>query len=76
MKNVTKILCLCIFVGLLSARVSERQEIFTSLNPIGAKSNDSGKKLTCDLILNDDDSVKWKRRHKRRKKARRPKRGR
>ena len=76
MKKCVQILCVLIFIGLVSARISDRHITYDVLEPVGVKTNDSDKIFKETVIIDEDNSIKWKRRHKRRKKARKPKRGR
>ena len=67
-----------IVVGLLVAfgfsRTSMRHQIVVS--PEYSLNNKSSFGVVTAKDLSDEDSLKWKRRHKRRKKTRRPQRGR
>ena len=76
MKLLYKILLLTFVFASLSARVSDRHQSFDPLNPALSKQSNDVAKSFVPGNMEDDDSVNWKRRHKRRKKARRPKRGR
>ena len=76
MKKTVQILCVLIFLGVISARISDRHITYDVLGPVGVKTNDSDKAFKETVIIDEDNSIKWKRRHKRRKKARKPKRGR
>mgnify|MGYP006214700753 CR=1 FL=1 len=76
MKFIYKILFVVLVFSALNARISDRHQGFDPLNPSLAKQSESSQKSFESGNTDDNDSVKWKRRHKRRKKARRPKRGR
>ena len=71
MKNLYKILFVCLFVGVCFSRASNNYQkpILIDLGVGGATQQKSISEQE------DDDSLKWKRRHKRRKKTRRKKRG-
>ena len=76
MKLIYKILLVILITASLSARVSDRHQSFDPLNPNLVKQTDDTSKSFEEGSMEEENSVKWKRRHKRRKKARRPKRGR
>lgn len=76
MKFIYKILLAILITAALNARISDRHQSFDPLSPnLVKQTNDTAKSFE-EGTMEENDSVKWKRRHKRRKKARRPKRGR
>ena len=70
----THILIFTLVTAFCFARTSGRHQIVVS--PEYAINNTSSFGLVTARDLSDEDSLKWKRRHKRRKKTRRPQRGR
>ena len=69
----TYIVILTVFLGVVFGRVSNKQAINTSPYDLSY----SGQKGEVGASNgSDDSSLKWKRRHKKRKKTRRPQRGR
>ena len=76
MNNLIKILLLVTLLSLVSARTSGRHISYDPMDPVGTKTNDTAKEFKATIIEDDEDSLKWKRRHKRRKKGRKSKRGR
>ena len=69
-----KILLVCLFVTFAFCRASSKYSVHMEApQTITALSND--KALTETDYTENDNSLKWKRRHKRRKKMRRKKRG-
>jgi hypothetical protein len=74
MKRFHYILSFVIICGALFARYSDK---YSSLSKKDVeRANGAIQHELLPSEIEDNDSVKWKRRHKRRKKARRPKRGR
>ena len=76
MKDLLKILLIVTLLSLVSARTSVRHISYDPMAPVGTKTNETAKEFKATIIEDGEDSLKWKRRHKRRKKARKPKRGR
>ena len=76
MNLIYKILLVILITTALSARVSDRHQSFDPLSPSLVKQTNDIAKSFKEGNMEEIDSVAWKRRHKRRKKARRPKRGR
>ena len=72
MKNVN-IIILAVCFSLAFGRISSQHSVGAS--PYGLSYSGQKGEVT-NLIGEDDSSVKWKRRHKKRKKTRRPQRGR
>ena len=72
MKNIF-IISLIVGLGLVFGRVSEKHSFSASPYDLSY----AGKKGEISPFVGEEDSsVKWKRRHKKRKKTRRPQRGR
>ena len=75
MKLLSKILFLfALLVVSLNARTSERHASYTPMTPELVKQKASNKSFI-EGTIEEDTSIKWKRRHKRRRKARRPRKG-
>ena len=74
MKRLHYILSFVIIFGALFARFSDKYSSLSKKDLEIASGAIQHELLPSEI--EDNDSVKWKRRHKRRKKARRPKRGR
>jgi len=73
MKNVYILVSVLVF-SCVFGRTSNKHT--TTVSPYGLSFNSQKGELSVGVDTSDDSSVKWKRRHKKRKKTRRPQRGR
>ena len=71
MKKIN-ILIVGVLVACAFGRISNKHDV--SVSPYGLSYN--SQKGEIHVGIDEDDSLKWKRRHKKRKKTRRPQRGR
>tara|TARA_Y100000817_G_C16822552_1_gene529585 strand:- start:36 stop:263 length:228 start_codon:yes stop_codon:yes gene_type:complete len=74
MKKLCKILLVCIFVTFAFSRASNKYSV-PSENTLVITALSHNKAITETDYTENEGSLEWKRRHKRRKKMRRKKRG-
>ena len=74
MKNTYKILIVCLMIGFAFSRISDKYQTLC-IHDLSITSVSHNKTLSEYDYGQNENSVKWKRRHKRRKKMRRKKRG-
>ena len=74
MKKLCKILLVFIFVAFAFSRTSSKYSVPSENTPV-ITALSHGKALTETDYTENENSLEWKRRHKRRKKMRRKKRG-